>query len=628
MLSDKYNYSNIQMIDFPVKDYEPLPKQGSEKWKKINPDVTKMWVEAAEKYLDYKWPPITPEMYIAPKRTGLLSAHWGHYRELRSALGTLAVAEYLEGKGRFLDQVINGVITTCQETAWIQGLGMSVHGYDIPDDSNHEVDLCTSETAAMLSWIMYLLGDAVDGVSKRVRARVRRCVRERIIDTYLNRDDYWWMGFTDDRTNNWNPWCNLNVIMCVLLTEDDPDIIARVIYKVFRSLDKYVEAYSEDGCCDEGPMYWGAAGGGLFLCLEMLYEASGGAIDVFDNEKMRLIGQYITKVFIDGEYYVSYADGDAFVQIGSTVYRYGKAINDEGMMKLGKTASMSKPAVFDWFKPYQILLDAIRDDITPESYEPPASGTGYYPLQSYLFKTGVMNARENEGSPKGFFLSAKAGNNVESHNHNDLGNFIVYYNGKPLFVDIGTEEYSVKTFSPERYEIWYIRSDYHNCMQVSGVDQHEGWEYYTEDVNCIQTDDESILSMELKNAYPEQAGILSWKRSIALKRNHEKIGNGIITINDAYSLTGIKPVNKYLITPTKPELSGEKIKLIVDDEIITVTMKSTGIYKIIIEETPALESRLIRNWGENLYRIIFIEEVSAGETELIIQRESTGNNIG
>ena len=625
MLADKYNFSDIKKIGFPVNEYKPFPKQGSGDWKKINPDVTTMWTLEAEKYLDYQWPPITTEMYLAPKRTGKLNAHWDRYKELRCALGTLAVAEYLEGKGRFTDQVINGLITTCQETSWIQGLGMSRFGYDIPDESNHEVDLCTSETAAIISWIIYLLGDEIDKISKRVRTRVYQCVKTRIIETYLNRDDYWWMGFTDDRTNNWNPWCNLNVIMCVLLTEDDPDIIARVLFKVFRSLDAYIDKYSDDGCCDEGPMYWGAAGGGLFLCLEMLYEASGGAINVFDNEKLRLIGQYITKVFIDGEYYVSYADGDAFVNIGSTVYRFGKAINDEGMMKLGENAAMSRPAVFDWFKPYQILRDAIRDDITQNSYEPPPSGTGYYPLQSWLFKTGVMNARESEGTHKGFFLSAKAGNNVESHNHNDIGNFIVYFNGKPLFIDIGTEEYSVKTFSPERYEIWYIRSDYHNCPQVSGVDQHEGKDYFAADVSCVQNNDESRILMELKDAYPKESGILKWRREIALLRDNKR-ENGYVEVSDIFSLDGVRPVCTYLVTPLKPEITEDLLKFCVDGEHIIVSVSSSNSFNITVEDAPPLEKRLIRNWGEKLYRIVISSEASSGENIIKIIRDANRQN--
>ena len=43
----------------------------------------------------------------------------------------------------------------------------------------------------------------------------------------------------------------------------------------------------------------------------------------------------------------------------------------------------------------------------------------------------VMIARSPEGSVKGLFLAAQGGHNAESHNHNDVGNFIVYADGEP-----------------------------------------------------------------------------------------------------------------------------------------------------------------------------------------------------
>ena len=51
-------------------------------------------------------------------------------------------------------------------------------------------------------------------------------------------------------------------------------------------------------------------------------------------------------------------------------------------------------------------------------------------------------------------LAVKAGNNDDSHNHNDVGSFILFKQGAPFIIDIGVETYSKKTFSPERYEIW------------------------------------------------------------------------------------------------------------------------------------------------------------------------------
>jgi len=603
MLTKKYNLNDTKKIG----NFTPFPCYKDDKWKAIDPKVMAKWITEAEKFIDYAWPALTADMFLTLGKTGQLKPHWDRFRERRSALGLMIFAECMEGKGRFLDQIINGIIAICEESSWIQPLGMAKIGFDIPDETDHEVDLTSSETASLLTWAMYLLGDVIDEKSRRVRARIKQVISTRVIEPYLNRDDYWWMGFTGDRTNNWNPWCNLNVIICLLLMEDCPDIKARGLYKVFRSLDAYVAAYAEDGCCDEGPMYWGAAGGGLFLCLEILHEASAGAINVFDNEKLHLIGQYITKTFIDGEYFVNYADGDAKAPISGTIYRFGKAIGDEGMMKLGTAAKQIQPQIFDWFQPYGLLHDIFRT-ISP-------AGEGFYPAQSWLWKTGVMSAREFEGSAKGFFLSAKAGNNLESHNHNDIGNFVLYVNGKPLFIDVGTEEYSVKTFSPERYEIWYIRSDYHNCFQIDGVDQQDGGKYYAQDVSCVQDENISSISMELKNAYPQEAGIKSWKRDISLDRK-----NSLVKITDNYMLDKPRLVSRFLVTPIKPLLVANGLKFEMGDKTVLVQLEENC--EVVIEETPTLESRLRRNWGDNLYRIVLSDTASQGERTITVKCES------
>jgi len=275
------------------------------------------------------------------------------------------------------------------------------------------------------------------------------------------------------------------------------------------------------------------------------------------------------------------------------------------MMKLGAAAKRIQPQIFDWFQPYGLLHDIFRTT--------PSTGDGYYPIHSWLWKTGVMSAREFEGSAKGFFVSAKAGNNLESHNHNDIGNFVVYVNGKPLFIDIGTEEYSVKTFSPDRYDIWYIRSDYHNCFQLDGINQLDGGDYYARDVSCAQDGNISSIYMELKNAYPKEAGIKKWNRSITLNRQERAI-----IVNDFFKLDRERSFDRYLITPVKPEITSWGLKLMMDDERIEVQLSDEC--EIIIEEIPMRESRLRRNWGEMLYRIILRKTMQQGETTMTIVR--------
>jgi hypothetical protein len=46
----------------------------------------------------------------------------------------------------------------------------------------------------------------------------------------------------------------------------------------------------------------------------------------------------------------------------------------------------------------------------------------------------------------------------EIHNHNDVGNFILYVDGMPAIIDIGAVTYTALTFSKDRYKIWNMQS--------------------------------------------------------------------------------------------------------------------------------------------------------------------------
>lgn len=52
-----------------------------------------------------------------------------------------------------------------------------------------------------------------------------------------------------------------------------------------------------------------------------------------------------------------------------------------------------------------------------------------------------MVARETQEADKGLFLCVKGGSNGDSHNHNDVGNYVVFYNARPILIDIGVEVY-------------------------------------------------------------------------------------------------------------------------------------------------------------------------------------------
>jgi hypothetical protein len=187
------------------------------------------------------------------------------------------------------------------------------------------------------------------------------------------------------------------------------------------------------------------------------------------------MGKYFYKVNIHAPYFINFADADASTGGSpSAVYRYGKAINDPVMQQFGAyLASLAKfgehisgGKICDQIKSL-LLLDEIQKAEKKEAL-----------VADFWFPdTEIAGARDMEGSFKGFFFGAKGGYNAESHNHNDVGSCLMYYDGKPCLIDLGREEYVAKTFSPLRYEIWTMQSGYHNLPAINGTDQKDGAEY-------------------------------------------------------------------------------------------------------------------------------------------------------
>ncbi len=200
--------------------------------------------------------------------------------------------------------------------------------------------------------------------------------------------------------------------------------------------------------------------------------STGGTFDVFNDPLIQNIGKYFYKVNIHAPYFINFADADA-TTMGDplSVYRYGKAIKDPVMQqfgaylgKLGKFGDHSFDGkICDQLKSLTIM-DEMKSAVAKEALV----------ADFWLPDTEVGGARDKEGSFKGFFFGAKGGFNDESHNHNDIGTCVMYYDGKPCLIDLGREEYNAKTFSPHRYEIWTMQSGFHNLPVINGKDQKEG----------------------------------------------------------------------------------------------------------------------------------------------------------
>ncbi|MDF2962207.1 MAG: heparinase, partial [Paenibacillus sp.] len=304
----------------PIQDFKPYPAFADRgMWSSLPEPVRDRWVSWAEERLSCEWPALPAARYMDYVRNGNRSRYEEMYFERRRALLELVIGECIEGKGRFMEQIINGIWCLCEESYWVVPAHMYLsvlnRSSELPDITEQVIDLFAAETGSLLTWTVYLLKEQLNEQSPVIVKRVRDEMQRRIFEPYLEREDFWWMGYTSKKVNNWNPWIHSNCLAAFLLLEDNPAVRNRAVAKAAHSLDTFMDVYHPDGCCDEGPGYWGRAGASLFDCLELLYLASDGKIDFYDKPLVQEIGKYIYRAHIDGNDFVNFADGDARLTI-------------------------------------------------------------------------------------------------------------------------------------------------------------------------------------------------------------------------------------------------------------------------------------------------------------------------
>jgi hypothetical protein len=521
---------NLQAILKTDNSWNKLPGYHDRQfWQNVPAKVRAEYIARAEKLLSFNWPAVKATDYLDIIRSG--NRHQEAYAAPSGALISLVMGELIEGKGRFIDQIINGVWFYSEQTWW----GWSAHfnfqkaPKGLPDVNEPTVDLGVGEVANNLAWTWYLFKAEFDKVHPLISQRVKQEVMEKAVIPYYTRNDFGYQGFKGGRVNNWNPWINFNMLNSALILESDPVKKKAEVLKIVNSLDKFLNGYSDDGGCDEGPSYWGAAGAVFYQSLAILKDATDGKFDVYDNPLVQNIGKYFYKVNIHAPYFINFADADATTGGNpSSVYLYGKAIKDPKMQQFGaylaKLGNWGETSFSGRIGDQIEKLTLLKEITSAESKEALVA-------DFWLPDTEVAGARDKEDSYLGFFFGAKGGFNNESHNHNDVGSCVMYYDGKPCLIDLGREEYTARTFSSRRYEIWTMQSQYHNLPKINGVDQKDGGQFKAKNTKFTADNVKAVFSTDIAGAYPETAKVKSWVRSYTLNRGKS------FSFSDKYELS-------------------------------------------------------------------------------------------
>ena len=550
-----------------------LPQAGDAFWRDSIPtEMRQSYISYGNQYAGKPWTVLPWTVFAENKITGNRVNYEGLCFEKRRQLAALVMAEIMEGRGRFISDIINGLGSFCEETWW----GIPAHySKPIPLTELQEVDLFNAETASLVVWTRYMLEKQLDVFSSALCQRIDREIERRILQPAVEKD-YWWKT----AGMNWNPWICSNWLACVLICEKDEARKAEAIRQIRQATRAFIDAYPEDGGCDEGPGYWDRAAASMFEILRLLPDDANFS-GMFG--KIQRMAAYAYKTYIGNDYCVCFADAheNKAVQQVNIVYPFGLWLNDQTMRAFGaylgqRKQVLSNPAaLFDKSGNFPTLgrelffLRHIREFMAEQPHEPLLKDVWLPDLQ-------IMTARRGN-----LYVAMKGGHNGESHNHNDVGSFIVYSNSEPLFIDPAVGEYTAQTFGKGRYDIWTMQSQFHNLPQINGVDQKDGKSFAAK----VVSHKNGQLTLDIAAAYPNEAAVKSWKRTVSAR------ATGISVVED-YELDACRqPVRLMLMALSPTALQ----HLHYDKRQLEVTVEDIS---------DKLDPVLKKMWGSQMFRII------------------------
>ncbi len=565
------------------------------------PDAVKRQViQKADEALLYTWPALPAMSFLQFKQNGNRTGFEEKQTERRERLNQLAIGELLTGKGKYFAKLVDGLWATLEESSWeIPAIvALQKIGRDLPDPGDEVVGLVSAETAAVLATIQFMFFDKLNDISPVINKRITVELNRRIFDPYLTRTDYWWMGFTGKPVNNWNAWINTNVLYAALLTVADAPMMTALWSKTLTSTDYFIQTYHPDGGCEEGAAYWDLAGGKLVRMLSLLKSVAVGTIDWSGETLLHNIGNYIYSVHIGGSYFVNFADAAArTIPSPVSVQAYGQLFGDTSLKQFSSYLFHLKQRALPDSNVIEFLETVlVYDSLTkPWPKATPPAFTALPDLQVYTARA------PGQTDGRGLFLAIQGGHNGESHNHNDVGNFVLYVDERPVIIDAGVGTYTGKTFSSTRYELWNMQSQWHNCPTINGVMQKEGSGFGAQNVSFADDNNTATVQMGIDGAYPKEAFVQQWNRSFLMDRPKKEL-----TLRDEYRLS------KWMAPVKQHFLSHCSIRLLVGNTIGFFNAEGKKVLEMKyepekttaeIEEKKLDDPKLIREWGETLYRL-------------------------
>ncbi|TBL81637.1 heparinase II/III domain-containing protein [Paenibacillus thalictri] len=537
---------------------EKLFSEGKSRWRDIRANAFyKPYLEEVEaeasRLLNEPIETLPYSLYKNFDETGSRLPYEREYFKRRLRLNTFTVMALTNDDPRYIEALEDIIWAICDEYTW--SLPAHLQGNSLrpieklrheradfgtiaesPREHREMVDLFAAETGFALAETVHLLGDKL---SELIAYRARIEIRQRVLEPYASLGSmFWW----ETCTNNWAAVCAGSVGAAAMYLISDDATLAPMIARLLETMQCYLRGFEADGACTEGIGYWVYGFGYFTFFASLLEQRTAGAINLFDDPKVRSIALFQQKCYLTANYTVSFSDASLqnMFPLGLTHFLKGK-YSEVAVPDLSYRASFTYDHCYRF---PQAIRSFVWSD--PQYASMPQQDASYY-LEDAEWMISRTSAPYGAVS-----FAAKGGHNDEPHNHNDIGTFLLHVEGETLLTDTGAGEYTKQYFGPGRYEILCNRSLGHSVPVIEGGEQQAGRQYAAAVRESRISTSEDVFSLDIAKAYANDN-----LQSLIRTFRFAKTEGGKLTLTDEFQFAA-KPAGlaERFVSFCRPEQTG------------------------------------------------------------------------
>ena len=491
-----------------------------------------------EKFRDAEIPELTEELFNSFYATGLRLEYESKYFIRRGALLTSAMMCLIYGKDEHFEALFRMIELILSEKTW----ALPAHVPEGAPQPERVIDLFSAETGHALTEICFFLSDRIP---EALQSRINDEVKKRILEPFLE-ETFAWESFD----NNWAAVCGGAVGMTLLYAFPREFDLAE--NRIINTLNSYLSGFGADGVSTEGLGYLNY-GLWYFTGFADLY-MKRRRVNLFDNPKVRSIAMCQQNMILTAGSIISYGDCERNERFSSGLAHYYRNLYGDDIKIAGYEIS-------DGIDSCYRFLPCVRTLMWTD--ERLAGLKEAAPTESYFADCGWYI---NRG--KKFAFTAKCGNNGVSHNHNDVGCFIIANDEGQLIADFGSGEYTREYFGAQRYKYLQTSSRGHSVPIIDGKYQLAGKEF----AGTVIKHDGGVFEMDIAKAYGGAVKSLMRKFTVY---------DGGVKLVDRFEFEDERPheITERFVSVIKPEIRGGRV-VIGDMTLVCDARASVGCERL------------------------------------------------